>query len=243
MRGPIIDRVLKDERGGVVTTLVLLIIPMLLLGMINLTENTNILRGSNTTLQNAVTVMARHPAMMVNPDSQAKGDPLIAHKKAFNTFLDEFQYTLGNHIDNTSTTIDTSTIKYWFLVYNGRHTYQSIGFDGSGNISEGGSVAYDSDNASINQVYSYAFYSNVEGSVNYFGNDISGFPKTVYVSSNGITDTRDNAASDNVKVTLKEPGVLVVLNADINSLITEKDENVTRWAFAKIVTYDEGGAD
>lgn len=236
MRNPIFNRFIKDERGGVITTLILLIIPMVLLGMINLTENTNILRGSDTTLQNAVTVMSRHTAMMVNPDSQAKGDPLIAHQKAYNAFLQEFKYTLGNHLEHTNTTIDTATVKYWFLVYNGRHTYKGLNFSGD-SIVEGSDIAYSTDPSDINQVYSYAYYTNAEGGSTSFTNSTSGFPRTFYVSENGI---HSESVSNSIKVTLKEPGVLVVLNADINSLITERDENVTRWAFAKIVT-EKGG--
>lgn len=220
-----LKKLLKDERGATITVLMLVILPMLIIGLVSLTENTNILRGSNTTLQNAVTVISRHSAMMINAESQAKGDPLIAHKKAYDLFLNELNYTLGADIEGTT----LENIKYWMLIYNGRYTYKGYSFGDETFTSGEGDNPYDIVDE-LEEVKSFAYYSNVDS--NEITDDHIDFPRTFYVSDSGILDYE---VEGSVKVTLKHPGVLLVLNADINPLIVNQKENVTRWAYATII--------
>lgn len=229
MKNRIIKSFLNDNQGAVVSALVILIIPMIVIGMINLTESTNILRGSNTTLQNAITLMARQSAMMVNKESQAKADPLIAHKKAHDEFSYQLQATLGKDIDGLTTTIDVSSLKYYMLIYNGRNTYKGISINTSGKITGGSNKEYPS------EVKSYAYYNYTNGGASpILDNTISGFPKVLFIGKDGIFNEQDEN-NERIKITIKEPGVLLVLNADINPIMTDKKENVTRWAYAKIV--------
>lgn len=218
--------ILKDQRGAFISTLMMLIIPVMILGLVALTENTNTLRGSNTTLQNAVTVVSRHTAMMINPVSQSKGDPLISHKRSFNMLLDELNYTLGQDVENS--TLDN--VKYWMIVYNGGHTYKGYVFDYDNFTNGEVEKDYNDGSDSLDEILSYALYSNVESNV--FSNDITGFPRTFYIADDGIHDTN---VKGSIKVTVNNPGVLLVLNADIRSLMVEAKENATRWAYAKIV--------
>lgn len=220
----------KDEEGATITVVILVIIPMIIFGLVALIENSNTLRGSNTTLQNAVTVISRHTAMMINPTSQSKGDPLIAHKKAYNLLYDELSYTLGQDIENTT----LSNIKFWFLVYNGKYTYKGLEFDGENEAREIDVPYTKEEDDDFDEVVSYALYSNANGGVFEANNDITG-EQTFYVSDEGIHAV---PVDNSVKVTLDKPGVLLVINADINPLMVgdADSENVTRWAYAKIVS-------
>lgn len=226
-----IKYLLKDEEGATITVLMLVIIPMLIIALISLVENTNTMRGSDSTLQNAVNVISRHTAMMINPVSQSKGDPLIAHKRAYNLLLDELNYTLGQDVEDTT----LQNIKFWFIVYNGRYTYKGLEFEGEDIIREV-EVPYteegDADLAG-EEIVSYAYYTNIEG---YFEkhNDIMG-EQSFFISDKGISKTKSKGS---VKVTLTDPGVLLVINADVNPIMVaaKESENVTRWAYAKIVS-------
>lgn len=212
----------RDQSGAVITAMLLVLVPMFIIGVVSLTEGTNIMRGADTTMQNAVTVASRQAAMMVDSNSQAKGSPLINHRRAMSSFLDELNYTLG-HDTGAKTTIDKETLKYWVLVYNGSNTYKEMNFSGDGfTLSE-------VDTPFSEDVASYAYYSYDGSEV--ITNEEKGFPKTLFVSELGITDYQ---AEGSVKVTIEDPGVLVVMNGDIVSIMRDKPENVTRWAFAKI---------
>lgn len=222
MRDHMLKKLLDDEKGAVISVFLLVLIPMFIIGVIGLTENTNIMRSSDSTLQNAVTVASRHSAMMIDSDSQAKGDPLIDHKKAYNNLVNELNYILG--LDSgLRATVDPSSVKWWMLVYNGDNTYKSMEF------SSAGDSMHEVDKAYSENVMPYAFYASDGSEV--VTETITGFPYTLYVSNEGILDSETR---DSVKVTLKEPGVLLVVNANINSLMVDNPENATRWAYAKV---------
>ncbi len=205
---------ISDENGAALTVFLLLLIPFLILMMISRTEINNILSETDTTLQNAVSVSTKQAAMMVDIESQSKGDPRISYEKSIAEFKKQLKYSLA--LDDNFSGLDYSSVnevKYWVLIYNGDTLF-------SGYNNE-------------NKVSSYAYYNNQNGiEEEYITNTITGFPKDLWIADDGI---KDSEVSNSVKVTLKAPCVLAVVRGEIKPIMTNNAQNVTRWALAKIV--------
>lgn len=181
--------------------------------MASIIELRNINTAADDTLQKAVTESTKNAAMMVDKGSQAKGDPHIAYENSINEFNNDLKYELG--LDSSlNGNQDTSikSLKYWVIIYNGDNKYNG----------------YDSNN----KVESYAYYTFDNGENVYISNDITGFPKTLYITDNGIMDS---PGANSIKITVNNPGVIAVVQANVNPVLTNSTNAVTRWAFAKIV--------
>lgn len=212
-----VNRLIKDESGAVFTVLILILIPLLIFIIVGKTEIKRLYIASDNNLQNAVSFATKNATDMVDVESQSQGNPRIAYEKAINEFKNSIVYELGlNNSDNS--TLIMKNMKYWVVIYNGDTTYS--GYDEN------------------NKVASYAYYTNESGTeVNDIDNTITGFPKTLYITDSGISDTQ---TSDSVKVTLTAPGVLAVVQGEVNGVYTKNTTTTTRWAYAKIVKKQGG---
>lgn len=210
------NNLIKDTKGVAITAFLLLLIPLSLLFTISLNETARFSRVADKTLNYAVIDAVKSAAMMVDPESQAQGNPHIAYERAYDEFINSLFYNLSLNSygeGNTGSSLSSAEgIKFWMLVYNGDDVYHGY--------TENFKVA------------SYALYTNASGSLTeYITDTIVGFPRTLYVGEDGITENSEN----NKRVVLNEPGVLAVVQAKGRTVLAEKEETVTRWAYGKIV--------
>lgn len=210
------SKLIKDTQGFAITMFLLMLIPLSLVLIISLSEIANTSRIADKTVNYAVANAVKSAAMMVDPESQAQGNPHIAYERAYEEFIKNVKYSLmldenGNATPNSS--ID-GTVKYWVLIYNGDDMY------------EGYTENY--------KVSSYAYYTSEGGTfanpLSEINNTITGMPKTIYVNNSGLTD-----AEEGKKVILNEPGVIAVIQTEGKSIAMNKSETITRWAYGKIV--------
>lgn len=203
----------NDEKGAALTVAVLLLIPLLIATFVFQTELKRTYLASDKKLQNAVSMATKDATNIVDPESQAQGDPHVAYENAMNQFKAKLQYNLALNTDMGGKEVSFfKTLKYWVLIYNGDTKYN--GYDAN------------------NKVVSYAFYTNqnsIEEST--IDNSITGFPKTLYVNDNGISDT---PSQNSVPVTLTAPGILTVVQGNTNQIFSKNTRPTTRWAYAMI---------
>lgn len=202
-----------SEKGAVLTVVVLILIPLLLATFIFIPELKRTYFASDNKLQNAVSLATKDAANMVDPESQAQGNPHIAYEKARNQLIDKLQYNLALNTDMSGKNVSIfKSLKYWVLIYNGDTQYK--GYDEN------------------NKVVSYAFYTNQNGAEeSVIDNSITGFTQTLYISDTGISDTQ---TVNSVLVTLTEPGVLTVVQGETKQIFTKETKLTTRWAYANI---------
>lgn len=216
-----------DTSGGVVSILFLILLPLLLFMSISRTEQTRILRATNVTLENAIEESARQAAMMVDPESQAKGNPLIAYNRAI-PMLEEYLKTYLGLDDNFTSNGTTSInhISYQAVIYNGATELTGYEYED-----------YFNDYYEDNQV-AYLVEVSSDGGMNVIENtgETEFVPKTYYISDDyGITEY---PTSNSIKVTMDKPGILLWVKAHINPVIIDSEkyqEVATRYAYAKIV--------
>lgn len=204
---------ISDSRGAAFTVFVLfLLIPLSILMIVSSAEISQSINVSDETLQKAVTSAAKGSAMMVCPKSQAVGEPLIAHSKAHEEFLNLLTLNLGltsegEYVRHTGA---ESPLYYWFLVYNGETEQE-------------GQEGY--------EIKPMAIYTNrVPGG--YF----EAFD-SISTNSFGITDNgfAEHADDSNIRVTLDRPGVIAIVQANIGPIFKNEGKSATRWAAAKLV--------
>lgn len=209
-------KLIKDTNGFAITMFLLMLIPLSLVLIISLSEIANTSRVADKTVNYAVANAVKSAAMMVDPESQAQGNPHIAYERAYEEFIKNIRYSLmldenGNAIANSSI---NGTVKYWVLIYNGDDMYKGYTED--------------------YKVASYAYYTSEGGSfispLSEINDTITDMPKTIYVNNNGLTDIEEGK-----KVILNEPGIIAVIQAEGKPIVVNKNETITRWAYGKIV--------
>ena len=114
------NKLYKDTKGGTITILLLFLLPILLFTFISRIEQTRVLRATNVTLEYAVEESARYGAMMIDPGSQAIGEPLIAYNRAI-PVIEEHLKTFLLLDDNFNGVSGSSfeSIEYQCIIYNG----------------------------------------------------------------------------------------------------------------------------
>lgn len=225
----------KDISGGTITILLLFLIPVLLFIFISRIEETRVLRATNVELEHAVEEAARHGAMMVDPGSQAIGEPLIAHNRAIPMLKEQLSVSLGlddNFKGDDTTSLDN--VEYQGIIYNGIDGIE--GYEYAGYFND-----YYGDNNEI--AYMVEFSNGGSSIIEESGSNLENFsPKTFYINDDGITDYY---TSGSIQVTMDAPGVLLYVKATVNPVIVNQEEGdyketVARWAYAKIVKREEG---
>lgn len=224
----------KDIRGGAITIFLLLLIPVLLFIFISRIEETRVLRATNVTLENAVEEAARYGAMMIDPESQAMGKPLIAYNKAIEMLREQLKVSLGlddNFKGDDTTSLDNA--EYQGIIYNGVDGIEGYKYEDYFN------KYYGDDNKIAYMVY---FSNNGLNIIEESGLNLEEFnPRTFYVNDDGITEYYTDGS---IKVTMDAPGVLLHVKATVNPVIVNQEEGdyketVARWAYAKIVKREE----
>lgn len=223
----------KDIRGGAITILLLFLLPILIFIFISRIEETRVLRATNVELEHAVEEAARHGAMMVDPGSQAIGEPLVAHNRAIPMLKEQLKASLGLDDDfkgDDTTSLDN--VEYQGIIYNGVDGIEGYKYEEHfNNYYEENEIAY-----------MVEFYNDNLYIINESGSNFEVFsPKIFYINDDGITDYyTDNS----IKVTMDAPGILLHVKAKVNPVIVNQEEGdyketVSRWAYAKIVKREE----
>lgn len=219
---------LLDERGGAITVLLLFLLPLLMFMFISRVEETRILRATNETLEKAVEESAKSAAMMVDPESQAKGNPLISHNRAIEMLEEQLKASLG--LDNDfkgSITTSLDEVRYWAVVFNGVDNYGGYKYEDY-----------------IREYYAKSEVAYLKYFTSHGSEEEIKVPEstkdtfvTFYVNNeNGISYVPSKGA---IKVTMDRPGVLLVVQGRVNPVIVSGNDSnrevVTRWAYAKVV--------
>lgn len=223
---------LSDTKGSAITVLLIFLLPVLLFMTISKTEQTRLMRATNVTLENAVEESARQAAMMVDPEAQSKGYPLISYNRAI-PMLEEYLKTyLGlddNLVSNDATSINSIT--YEAIIYNGATELTGYEYEDYFNdYYESNEIAY------LVKLFNNGQITHLDVIEN--PGETEFMPKTFYISDdNGITDYE---VENSIKVTMDSPGILLVVKAKVNPVIVNQESNdfketVTRYAYAKIV--------
>lgn len=203
----------KDTSGMIITIFLLFLIPLSLFLIISQTEIANISRVADKTVNYAVTNAVKSAAMMVDPESQAQGEPRIAHKKAYDEFVNNIKYSL--YINEMNETTNKSSIdgkiKYWLLVYNGDSIYKGY-----------------TEEDEVKEMVLYQGEIGIRSEPQEF--HILNSENIVYVNESGI-----NEIEKGKKVKLIKPGVLAVIQVEGKPVVLNKKETITRWAYGKIV--------
>lgn len=235
------NKLYKDTKGGTITILLLFLLPILLFTFISRIEQTRVLRATNVTLENAVEESARYGAMMIDPGSQAIGEPLIAYNRAI-PVIEEHLKTFLLLDDNFNGVSGSSfeSIEYQCIIYNGIDGIEGYKYeDYFNNYYEDNQVAY------MVKLSSNEKPTIIENTI--YGHDTFN-PLTFFVNDDGIFNEYGvftEESIDAIKVTMDAPGVLLYVKAKINPVIVNQDEDdyketVARWAYAKIVKRDDG---
>ncbi|KUG05225.1 hypothetical protein ASZ90_017298 [hydrocarbon metagenome] len=112
----------RDERGSIVSVLILLTIPVFVWAILITLDHSSAIGSSDINLQQAVTQGVRAGTMCVNKTSQAYNEPLVEADTAHMIFRQILARNLG--LDSiTLEPLERSGIKavpeYTFIVYNG----------------------------------------------------------------------------------------------------------------------------
>lgn len=209
---------IKNQEGSAYSIVFLAILPLLLFLLISNSEISRIKRVTSTTLENSVEIAVKDATMMVDPESQAYGEPRIVHKKAIERFKKNLQKDLRLNSD-LSPTVHSSVeeVKYWVVIYNGDGKYK------------GYKVANNPDN----EVYSYAYYTNENSfeTVELDNTSIQGFPLTVGITNDGFS----TYITENVlPVNITHPGIVAIVKVKIKPVMAKEGEYATRWAYGRI---------
>lgn len=196
---------LRDERGAVVTVMLLCFIVLFLAGIILSSEHPRAAQGSDVAVGQTVALAARAAAMRVDAASQANGTPRIDPEQAHMTFRRMLAANLGLDaatLQPLPGSILLSPPSYVLVVYNGDSTFvagaKTFGF--------------------IDGRYSEADLS------------ASGFPRSFTVARDSIM-----YGTGSVTVTLDRPGCVAVLRGRIKPVLGQNGAEAVRWAAAKIV--------
>lgn len=229
-----LNNLYKDIKGGAITILLLFLIPVLIFIFISRVEETRVLRATNATFENAVEEAARYGAMMVDPGSQAIGEPLIAYNRAIPMLEEQLKTSLG--LDDNFKGDDTTSlnnVEYQGFIYNGIDGIEGYEY-----------AKHFNDYYEENKIaYMVEFSNNGLNPIDKSGSNLESFsPKTFYINDDGITDYY---TSGSIKVTMDAPGIILYVKATVNPVIVNQDEGdyketVARWAYAKIVKREEG---
>ncbi|MHB1127546.1 MAG: hypothetical protein ACYC2T_11445 [Bacillota bacterium] len=199
---------LHDERGTV-TVWFLLFLPLVLISMIFLVNQTQSVTGSDIDLGGSVKSAVRASAMQVTMDSQAAGTPRINTTAA----QDAFRYELARNLGLNAVTLDplpgsllAQAPDYVLVIYNGDGTFMGSG---------------------ARTAYKYTFQGGVLSSGDLVA---SGFPRQF-----GVIATDVSLGAGTLNVTLDKPGVVAVIKERQTRIMGTEDMDLIRWASAKVV--------
>lgn len=117
---------IPDERGAVLTVLLMILIPLLLAGMLLSLETPRLVRNAGPDLGHAVTEATRAAAMAVDERSQANGDPRIdpdAANEMFRKVLARNLWLSESDLAPMSGSAMGAAPEYVLLIYNGDNPY------------------------------------------------------------------------------------------------------------------------
>ena len=205
----------RDERGAIWTSFLLLMIPFLMVGIILTVEHPRMVHGSDVDLGQAVSEAARAAAMRVDAASQANGTPRIDPDAAHDTFRNILARQLeldGATLAPLPGSMMRQAPSYVLLVYNGDDLYTSryvakyVCVNGA---PDGGD-------------YNDPAYPSYEGATSFS----QGF---------SISKTDVTAGSGGISVVLKTPGCIAVVQDGVQPVITGDPVEPIRWASARVV--------
>lgn len=199
---------LKDQKGLSPLVLLMVFLPLLLFSTVYSVTTTQTVTTYDVDVQKAVEIAARAAAQQVTEDSQASGTPRIHTASAHNIFRQELARNLG--LDETDLTpLAGSAIQqpdYTVVIYNTDDSFSASGSE-----------------LARKYVFSDGLLSNSE--LNPTGNP------TTFV----VTDTDINIGnSGTIKTTLDKPGVIAVVNADMDRAIGTEQVNISRWIAVRL---------
>lgn len=196
---------LSDERGVVVTVMLLCFIALFLAGVMISAEHPRAAQGADAAVGQTVALAVRAAAMRVDAASQANGTPRVDPDRAHVTFRRMLATNLG---------LDTATLQplpgsillsapsYVLVVYNG-------------------------DSAFVAGAKAFSF---VDGRYSEADLSASGFPRSFTVARDSIA-----YGTGSITITLDQPGCVAVLRGKIRPVFGQNGAEAVRWAAAKIV--------
>lgn len=120
----------RDEKGAVITVLLLILVPLLLAGIVLSVETPRLVRAADPDLGDAVAQAVRAAATCVDDASQANGDPRIDPDRAH----EMFRRTLARNLCLSDVTLEplpgsalASTPVYELVVFNGDNPFVPTG--------------------------------------------------------------------------------------------------------------------
>jgi len=188
--------------------LLIIFLPLLIFATVYSVTTTQSVTTYDVDVQKAVEIAARAAAQQVTEDSQANGTPRIHTANAHAIFRQELARNLGlNETDLTP--LNGSAIKqpdYTVIIYNVDDTFSTSG-------------------AELARKYVFSGGSLTSSALNPAGNPTS------FV----VTDTDINIdSSGTIKTTLDKPGVIAVVNADLNRAVGTDQVNISRWIAVRL---------
>jgi hypothetical protein len=205
-----VKELILNNKSGEASPLLLLIIflPLLVLSTSFSVNTTQSVTTYNINLQKAVEIAARAAAQQVTEDSQASGTPRIHTANAHNVFRQELARNLGlNEADLTPLAgCSIQQPQYVIVVYNVDDTFASTGAE---------------------QARKYVFSS---GSLSSSALYPAGNPTSFVVNDTNITFGDVGA----ITTTLEKPGVVAVVNADMQKAMGNDPVNMSRWIAVRL---------
>lgn len=196
---------IRDQRGGAFTVVLLLIIPLFIAGIMLTLEQPRMIHGADNDLQHAVAEATRAAAMCVNKTAQANGVLRIDPDRAHETFKRVLAYNLGLSdvtLEPLKGSGMSSKPSYVLVVYNGDDTYTP-------------------------GAYEYRF---INGSYSDGPLPFDTLPKDFSIDVDSITYGPGERT-----VTLDNPGCVAVIRQSILPVATQNAAEAIRWASAKVV--------
>jgi hypothetical protein len=202
----------RDQRGWA-TVFVLFVIPFLVMGWLMVTGVTQAVTNADYDLKDSLEAAVKAANYQVAPSSQAAGDARVHADNAHAAFRRVLADTLRlDH--NTLTPGENSPLEgrpqYTLVVYNGDNAYASSGAPGS--------RVYRFDGETLQQ----------------YGMMNLGFPCTFSIRICGDID-QGKSGSAVARVTLKGPGCVAWVRADLKKLVGSGNMQAARWMASEIV--------
>lgn len=113
--------ILKDEKGGAIVIVFLIILPLLFVSIVYANEIQRLSAGSNINLKNTAVLSAKAAAQSVEEKSQAYGTPLIDPNKAHQNFekILKRNLKLNDSLNPLPNSPLRGELNYYLLVCNG----------------------------------------------------------------------------------------------------------------------------
>ncbi len=189
--------------------LMIAFIPILIMCTVFSTTITQSVTVHDVDVQKAIEISARAAAMQVTPDSQASGKPRINTALAQDVFHKKLARNLGLN-ETTMAPLPGSMVT--------RPDYILVIYNVDGNFTPGGAV--------LARKYTYTGGVLSSSTLN-----PSGDSATFSVSDNDIAI----GTTGPIKTTLERPGVVALVNTDMNRVVGKEKEHVRRWVSSKVV--------